>query len=218
MKRPGDPGYKWPLALFLRATLGPTVRVLWRMRIFGIENIPADTGAILAGNHQSYADPVLLWCIAPRRTHFMGKSELWDNKLLGWACTRVWAFPVRRGRADRAAMRMATDFVTSGDLIGMFPEGTRNPEEGLGEAHEGVAFISMRSGGPVVPVGLVGTERIRPKGTRFMRFPRVTISFGEPIHPDSYEHLDRSERLKAMTADIMRAIAGQIDRAKERER
>ncbi len=215
MRRPGDPGYTWPFARFLEITVGPASRLMWRIRVQGLENIPDTHGAILAGNHSSYADPVFLWCFAPRRPRFMGKSEIWDSKVMAWAVDRVGAFPVRRGAADRQAIRMATDFLAAGELVGMFPEGTRNQDEGLGQAHGGVAFVSMRSGASIIPVGIVGTDRIRPKGTRLVHFPRVTISFGAPVCPEAYEHLDRKDRQEAMTADVMRRITEEIDRAKE---
>lgn len=214
MTGPASPSYRWTLARFLRVTVAKLLVLLFRVRAIGLENLP-DGGAILAGNHQSYADPVLLWCKTPRPAHFMAKAELWEVPIVGWVVARVWAFPVRRGAADREAIRTAVELVQEGELVGVFPEGTRHQAEGLGEAHGGAAFVAMRSGAPIVPVGIAGTDRIMPEGKRFIRFPRVTMSFGAPLYPSHYDHLGRKDRVTMMTGEIMRRIAAQIETAKE---
>ena len=123
----------------------------------------------------------------PEETHFIAKSELFENGFLGWALPRVWAFPINRASADREAIQRATDLLKCGEPIGMFPEGTRRKpgaalgEGDLGEAHAGVAFIAMRAGVPVVPVGISGTDKALPPGAKLPRFPRVTIKFGPPV-------------------------------------
>lgn len=204
----------------VHATVGPVLLQVYRTRFFGSENVPADTGAILAGNHVSYLDPALLWCGAPRHVHFMAKSSLFDGAFMGWALPRLWAFPVRRGEADRAAIATATDLARAGDLVGIFPEGTRvrpeSAEAELGEAQGGVAFIAMRAEVPVVPVGIAGTELAMPPGARFPRFPHVTVQFGEPVHPADFTSGGRRERVAAMTEEIMRRISASLAQAKGR--
>lgn len=197
---------------FVRATAGRVLLAIFRVRFLGIENVPA-TGAILSGNHVSYADPALLWCGSPRQVHFMAKRELWDTGWLGWALDRFWAFPVRRGEADRTSIQTATELLKSGELVGIFPEGTRK-HEGMGEAQQGAAFIAQRAGVPIVPIGIAGTEKIKPRGQRFMRFPRVTIAFGTPVASGDFEDMGRKERVEAMTARVMERIVEQIDIAR----
>ena len=194
----------------LRASVGKLLLAVFRVRIQGEENIPAG-GAILCGNHVSYADPALLWCAVPRQTHFMAKSELFVKGPIAWGLPRVWAFPVRRGEADRAAITTATELLKRGELVGIFPEGTRQ-RDGMGEAQQGAAFIAMRAGVPLVPVGIAGTDKIKPKGSRRMRFPRVTIRYGEPVaFTDIDESLgDRKARMELLTAEVMRRIAAQL--------
>jgi 1-acyl-sn-glycerol-3-phosphate acyltransferase len=196
----------WAFAWVLRATVGRFLLALYRVRFVGEQRVP-ETGAVLAGNHVSYLDPVLLWCGSPRPTHFMAKVELWDSSALGWALDRFWAFPVDRAGADRASITTATALLKAGDLVGMFPEGTRKRDDSgeLGEAHGGVAFVAIRAGVPVVPVGIVGTEKAWPAGKRLPRIVSVTIRYGEPVHPDDFEG-SRKERVAAMTAEIMRRI------------
>jgi 1-acyl-sn-glycerol-3-phosphate acyltransferase len=194
-----------------RVVLSP----LFRVRMVGMENVPAG-GALLAGNHVSYMDPVLLWSTAPRPVHFMAKAELWSSRILAWFLPRFWAFPVRRGEPDRTAIVHATEVLTAGGLVGVFPEGTRaeDPSE-TREAHGGAAFIALRAGVPVVPMAFVGTERIWPRGARFPRLARATIRFGVPIDvaavaPDA----GRKERVVTLTGIIMERIAGELEQAR----
>lgn len=196
----------WAFAYFVRATLGRLLLTLYRVRFLGEDNVPAG-GAVLAGNHVSYLDPILLWSGAPRPTHFMAKLELWRVGVLGWALDQFWAFPVNRQGADRASITTATGLLERGEFVGMFPEGTRQREgaEDMGEAHGGVSFIAMRAGVPVVPVGIAGTERAWPRGRKLPRLVRVTVRYGQPVHPDEFTG-SRKERVAAMTAEIMRRI------------
>lgn len=206
---------KQTLGKVLRPTVGRLFLVLFKTRTHGLGNIPAG-GAIIAGNHVSHMDPVLLWCCAPRPVHFMAKRELWDGWFLRWFLPRAWAFPVNRGGADRSAIESATRFLKDGDLVGIFPEGTRAQDaESLGEAHGGAAFIAMRAGVPVVPAAFVGTENVMPKGKRLPRLRRVTVSFGQPIDPASFTQGGRKERVDAMTSAIMDRISAEIVHAKE---
>jgi 1-acyl-sn-glycerol-3-phosphate acyltransferase len=191
----------------------PLFMAAFRVRVIGRENVPESGGAVLAGNHVSYMDPVLLWEFAPRRPHFMGKSELFKG-FVGWVLTRVYAFPVVRGSADRTAIATATKILTDGDLVGIFPEGTRASDGSAGEAHDGVSFIAMRAGVPVIPVAFVGTDRVLPRGQRFIRPARVTIKFGAPIDPASFTEGTRKEQMAALTATIMKRIAEELDAAR----
>ena len=205
------------LARALRATGAPLLLAAYRTRSTGAENVPAG-GAILAGNHVSYLDPILLWCDAPRPAHFMAKLELWESRFIGAALDRLWAFPVHRGAPDRAAVTRATELLQSGMLVGIFPEGTRHhaedPEE-LGKANAGAAFLAMRAGVPVVPVGIHGTAEALPRGARIPRFPRVAIRYGQPVRPEEFSEGGRKERVEAMTEEIMRRIAQAMQQAKE---
>jgi 1-acyl-sn-glycerol-3-phosphate acyltransferase len=209
----GQGAAPWRLAHFLHATVGKFIMALYRTRILGAENLPPEGGFVLAGNHVSYLDPVLLWCASARPTHFIAKQELFDAVGVGWLLRRVWAFPIKRASADREAIGRATALLKHGEPVGIFPEGTRQAAGAAdaepGEAHAGVAFIAVRSDAPVVPVGISGTERALPRGAWFPRFPRVTIYYGAPVRPEEFAALGRKERLGAMTAEIMRRIAEQ---------
>ena len=201
------------LAETIRPIAWPFIMAAFRVRVVGRENVPTTGGVILAGNHVSYMDPVLLWEFAPRRTHFMAKSELFKG-FVGWFLSRVYAFPVVRGSADRTAITTATKLLQDGEIVGIFPEGTRSSDGEAGEAHGGVSFIAMRAGVPVVPVAFVGTEKVLPRGQKFIRPARVSISFGAPIDPADFTEGSRKERMEALTATIMRRIGEELDSAR----
>ncbi len=200
---------RWRLARFLRATAAKLVLALYRTEFSGIENVPAEGGFVLAGNHVSYLDPVLLWCGVPRETHFIAKQELFETPVVGWGLRRVWAFPITRGSADREAITRATTLLKNGEPVGIFPEGTRQSADSdeVGEGHAGVSFIAMRAAAPVVPVGISGTEKALPRGAKLPRFPKVRVHYGPAVHPDDFAEGGRKERTEAMTREIMSRIA-----------
>lgn len=210
----GPDAPSWWFGYLVRNTVGWFASRLYRVRFIGAENVPAG-GAILAGNHVSYLDPVLLWAGSVRPAHFMGKIELWETRWLGWCLDNFWVFPVNRAGADREAIMTASRLLGQGELVGIFPEGTRKREnqEELGEAQGGVAFIAMRAGAPIVPVGIAGTDRAWPPGKKIPRLVKVTISYGEPISPDDFEG-GRKEKVEAMTAAVMRRIAAEREKAR----
>jgi 1-acyl-sn-glycerol-3-phosphate acyltransferase len=197
---------------FARTFLIPIVNLLFRIRILGLENIPQGA-AILAGNHVSYADPVVLWGNAPRLPHMVAKSELWDLPIIRWILDGAGVFPVHRDSLDRTFLQTATRLLDEGHLLGIFPEGTRHREPGLGEGNEGVAFIAIRANVPVVPVGIAGTDKIVPPGAKFPRLPRVTIVVGEPLFPEDVPSGSRKERVTMFTGTIMEAIECELERA-----
>ncbi|MCX8008014.1 MAG: 1-acyl-sn-glycerol-3-phosphate acyltransferase [Coriobacteriia bacterium] len=192
----------------------PLIRTAFRVRDRGRENLPSSGPAIIAGNHRSYMDPVILWSICPRPVAFMAKRELFTG-FLGWALPRLWAFPVDRRGADRAALLRATEVLSEGGVVGIFPEGTRQYDDSLGEAHGGAAFVALRASAPIVPVGIVGTAAVWPRGQRLPRLRRVTIVYGEPIRPEEFPHGSRREQVEELTRRIMERIAECVEAAKE---
>jgi 1-acyl-sn-glycerol-3-phosphate acyltransferase len=205
------------LARCVKATAGKLVLLVFRTRVNGWENVGGG-GAIIAGNHVSYMDPILMWCAARRPVHFMAKRELWDNSIIAWALPRLWGFPVSRGQADRGAIQTATELLQAGELVGVFPEGSRrqDADAGLGEAQGGAAFLALRAGVPVVPVAFVGTDRVWPKGAKVPRLARTAIRIGAPIDTNSVApNAGRKERVEALTGVIMERIAEELSSARE---
>ena len=196
----------WPLAAFF----WPMFRILFRWRISGVENVPAG-GAIIAPNHQSFFDiplVALVLALHGRRTHFMAKSELFRNPVFAWIIRGLLAFPVRRGAPDRMAIRYAIERLKQGELVVIFPEGTRSKTGQLKEAEAGLSLIAARAGAPVVPVGIAGT-RLMFSST--CRFPQVKIVFGSPIYLGRDEN-DGNGTAENLGPQVMAAISDLIDR------
>lgn len=166
-------GYKI-LHMFLRFFFS----VVFRWKTMGIENIPVQGGVIIAANHISLWDPPVVGSAIFRPVHFMAKEELFSIPVFSWIITRLNAFPVRRGSADRGAIRKAITLLEQGEVIGLFPEGTRNKTEKLGQPEPGVAMIAHKVGVPIVPTAVIGTNKIGKNG---ILFPRFIVKFGKPI-------------------------------------
>jgi 1-acyl-sn-glycerol-3-phosphate acyltransferase len=181
-----------------------------RTRWVGKEHLP-EGGFVLASNHVSNLDPFLLalplW--PDRYIRYMAKAELF-NRWLGWAMRAIGTFPVRRGEADADAMRTAFQLLREGEIIGMFPEGTRARKglrkKHIPKAHAGTARIALTAGVPLVPAAIAGTDRLLSRG-------RISIAFGPPIEVADLEGLPRREAAAVATERLMAAIsslAGEI--------
>lgn len=178
-------------------------RLFHRYRVEGLENVPAQGGVLLVANHASYADPPLLGSAMRRPVHFMAKAELFKIPFLSWALPRVNAFPVRRGGADRTAIRTAIELLEAGEVIGIFPEGTRTHTGELLPQQRGAAFIALKAKVPVVPVAIVGTfKSVRWRGV-LPRFNRFLVRIGEPIDLSPLRDSDRGKESVDRAAAIM---------------
>jgi 1-acyl-sn-glycerol-3-phosphate acyltransferase len=146
----------------------------------GEENVPVAGPVLLVSNHVSYLDPVAIGDASPRRVVFMAKHELFQVRALGFLLRGVDSFPVRRGEPDRQAFKNTLAMLEEGRVVCIFPEGTRHMGEGLGEAEPGAALFAQRTGCPVVPVFVSGTNRMLDHRGRLHR-ARVVVSFGSPF-------------------------------------
>jgi 1-acyl-sn-glycerol-3-phosphate acyltransferase len=151
--------------------------IVFRWRISGVENIPAG-GAIIAANHISLWDPPVVGTAIPRRAHFMAKEELFANPVFGWLISKLGAFPVRRGAADRTAIKTALTLLKNGSILVIFPEGTRSKDGKLGAPEAGLALLALKAGVPVIPAAVIGTNKIFRDGHVL---PKFCIRFGKPI-------------------------------------
>lgn len=169
-----------------------TYRTTWRLvrmlvplfggvTVRGAENIPEEGPVILASNHAGYMDPPYLSQIMDRQLHMMAKEELFKVPVLGRYIRALAAFPVKRGTADRAALREAAARLKQGHVLGIFPEGTRSPDGTLGQAEKGFALLARQTGAPIVPVAIEGTNAILPKGVKWPRRHHVQITIGPPF-------------------------------------
>jgi len=172
------------------------------------QHVPATGPVILAANHISFFDTVVLMLSVPRRTYFVGKAEYLNNWKTRALFPALGLIPIEReaARSAHAALDVAASVLREGHALGIYPEGTRSRDGLLHKGHTGVAQLALLTGAPIVPVGLIGTDRIQPVGARVPRpFRRGEIRFGEPLDPANYGGPSRRRR-QMMTADLMEAI------------
>src|SRR5688572_19689874 len=190
--------------------LTPYLRLFFRIRVEGRENIPERGAAILASNHISFCDSFFLPLVVPRRVRYVAKAEYFDNWKVAWFFKANGHIPIRRGEgADwKRAMESAAEVLDAGGLFGIYPEGTRSKDGRLHRGHTGVAMLAARTGAPVVPIGLVGTDKAQPVGAKMMRpFKTVTIRIGPPIDFSAQAGQPQGQRmLRAMTDTVMTEI------------
>ena len=190
-----------------RGALFPLHRALWRPVIEGAERIPARGAAVLSPNHESLLDPFFLALAAPRRRiHYMAKSELWGYPGLGSVMESFAAFPVRRGESDGTAIAGALDLLRAGELVGVFPQGTCLPYRER-RWRRGAARLALEAGCPLVPVGLVNTERALQPRTKKVGLPQVRILVGEPLQVDAGPGPVTPEAAEELTARLEAAVA-----------
>ena len=158
-------------------------RLYFRATYEGLEHVPAGGPFLLAPNHRSNVDFFLVSGVCRRRIRYMGKESLWDSRLLGGFISALGAFPVHRGKADREAMRRCIAILERGEPLVVFPEGTRRTGARIEGLHDGTAYIATRTGVPIIPAGIGGTERAMRRGQVVPRPVKVHVLVGPPILP-----------------------------------
>lgn len=191
----------------LKVLLTPLLRAGYRVRIEGREHLPKRGPVIVAANHRSFLDSLFLpMAIGWRRLTFVAKAEYFDKRRTAWFFRGVGQIPIRRsgGGASQAALAAATEVLYAGKPFGIYPEGTRTRDGVTHRGHTGVARLSLATGAPIVPVGLVGTDECQPTDARLPRlFRPVTIRFGPPISPERYRADEEGLALRALTDEVM---------------
>ncbi|MDP2712112.1 MAG: 1-acyl-sn-glycerol-3-phosphate acyltransferase [Solirubrobacteraceae bacterium] len=186
-----------------RAVLQPFFLLYFRMKRVGMEHVPADGPLIIASNHRSFMDPFVIGMLLRRPTYFVAKTELFHNRFVAWLLSSLGAFPVERGHGDRDAMITARAILERGDVVVIFPEGTRTRPGALGAPKRGVGRLALETGAPVLPVALIGTGAIR-RGWR-IRPHKVRIRAGRPLR---FPHVEEPSPAlaRAVTARIWPCI------------
>ena len=200
--------------------LGPLLRFIFRPWVRGVENVPSSGAAILASNHLSFSDSIFLPLQGPRPVVFLAKSEYFTGKgikglLVKWFFKSTGQLPIDRsgGKASEAALNTGLSVLEQGQLLGIYPEGTRSPDGRLYRGRTGIARMVLEAKVPVIPVAMIDTEKVQPIGTRLPRVRRVGIVYGKPLDFSRFDGMEGDRIvLRAVTDEIMyelKKISGQ---------
>ena len=202
---------------FVRAVIAGFCRLFWRLDIRGTENIPATGPFILSPVHRSNIDTPLVCALTRRPLRYMGKREMWKYSWSAWFFTSLGGFPVDRGQADREALRSCAEVLNRGEPLVLFPEGTRQSGPTVEHLYDGAAYLAMKTGAPIVPVGIGGSEAAMPKGARFIRPVKVRMVVGEPLEPKRAEGGGRASRraVRELTEELQTCLQSLFDEAQK---
>ncbi len=197
-----------------RIALGPMLKLVFRPKSYGVENVPTEGPAILASNHLSYADWLFMPLVVPRMVRFVAKAEYFTTPgVKGWLQKTFFSgtgnIPIDRGGADAAAGALisAKRVLAEGELFGIYPEGTRSHDGRLYRGKTGIARLALETGVPVIPVAVVGTDVVAPPGKKFGTITRPTVRFGEPMDFSRYAGMENDRYiLRSVTDEIMYEI------------
>nr|WP_223231040.1 lysophospholipid acyltransferase family protein [Microbacterium jejuense] len=195
--------------VFGRMIVAPLARIVYRPRIEGKANVPKSGPVIFASNHLSFIDSVAIPVAAPRPVHFLAKASYFDKPASRWFFTAIGAIPVQRGAGQAAldALDQQRELLDEGRAVALYPEGTRSLDGRLYKGRTGVAFLALQTGAPVVPVGLIGTDKVMPVGARMPnRKPRATVRFGAPLDLSHHGPASSGKARRLATDEIMSAI------------
>ena len=198
----------------IHSALPPLLKAVWRPRVFGVGNVPKHGGVILASNHLSFVDSVVIPSVAPRKVVFLAKSDYFNGRGVRGTAQRLWfeglgMLPVDRDDTQAAidSLETALEVLGRGEAFGIYPEGSRSRDGRLYRGRTGVAHLALTAGVPVVPVGLQGTERIQPVGSNRPRLARVTVKFGQPLDfTGRADGVPLGRARREVTDEIMTAI------------
>lgn len=225
--RPGDDVEIWTGAptrstrvsyAIVRGLFAVVFKLLGRVEVVGAEKVPASGAFVLAPVHRSNVDFALTSLVTKRPMRYMGKDSIWKSKLLGRFVAMLGAFPVHRGSADRDALRACTEIVGGGSPLVMFPEGTRQHGPVVHDLFDGTAYVAAKTGVPIIPMGIGGSEAMLPKGAKLPRRSKLVLVIGDPIPAPPRTDAGRMPRsaVAAMTKDLDRVLQDLFDEAQAR--
>lgn len=194
--------------------LGPLLRLLYRPKVTGQANVPDSGPAIIAVNHNSFMDSIFVPLMVKRHITYLAKDEYFITPGIKGFFMRMFfsgvgQVPINRdgGSASEAALRTGVSVLSRGELLGIYPEGTRSPDGKLYRGRTGVARMALEAGAVVVPVAVTGSREVQPAGTRIPRIKKISIDFGEPLDFSRYEGMENDRFvLRSMTDEIMYEI------------
>lgn len=191
--------------------LGPVLKTLFRPWVKGLDNVPAEGAAILASNHLSFSDSIFMPVMVPRPVVFLAKSEYFTGKGIKGKLTATFfrltnQLPMDRsgGAASALSLNAGMDVLKNGSLLGIYPEGTRSPDSRLYRGKVGVARLALQARVPVIPVAMIGTDKVQPIGKRMPNIRRIGMIFGEPLDFSRYYGMEDDRLIqRSVTDEIM---------------
>ena len=188
-------------------TISPTLRGIWRVHATGVHHVPEHGAAIIASNHLSYSDHYFMPSVVPRQIFFISKAQHFDVPIQRWFFEQVGVIPLRRGEGDNEAFTRSLQVLAEGDLFGIYPEGTRSTDGKLHKGRTGVARLALLAKVPVIPVGMIGTDKVLPKGKKLPRLDKVTIHVGAPLEFAQHYGQESDRKVtREITDRVMQAI------------
>lgn len=194
------------LRLLGLATVAP---FYFRLKVTGKEHLPKQGGFIIASNHRSHLDPVILGFASPRILSYMARDTLFQIPGLNWLMSSLNAYPIKRGEADVGALRLGLRLILEGSALVVFPEATRSVTGELGKGKPGVAMIALRSGAPVIPAWIEGTQCAMPRGAKGIKPAKVSVTFGPPV---SFDDLLKQPLERETYHEALGRIMGRIEK------
>jgi len=183
--------------------------LLFRIRTFGRERIPKVGGVLLVANHQSFLDPVIVSVGLQRQVCFFAREDLFRGRFFPWFIQSLGAFPVKRGSADTGAIKAAIERLRAGEVVLLFPEGTRTPDGSVGAFHSGMCMIAVRGKAVMLPAAIDGAFEAWPRGRKLFTFSPVRVGYGDPIDLAGKKRKDYdsiSEEVRGIILNIRRAM------------
>jgi 1-acyl-sn-glycerol-3-phosphate acyltransferase len=225
--RPGDDARTWlgPPSLLTRVSYAivrglilAVAKLFGSIRIEGLEKVPDSGAFVLAPVHRSNIDFALTSLLTRRPMRYMGKDSIWKSRPLGRFVSMLGAFPVHRGTADRESLRACTDIIDGGSPLVMFPEGQRRSGPIVETLFDGTAFVASKTGVPVVPVGIGGSENVTPKGAKFLKRSPLVMIVGDPIPAPERTEAGRVPRtaVRDLTVALQAELQKLFDEAQAR--
>lgn len=191
---------------FARAILLPFFKIFFRLKVFGKENFPAAGPVIVASNHASFLDPIIVGIITPRKMNFLARDTLFRSRIFAKILYSVNVLPLKREKRDINAFRSSLRLLSEGKALLIFPEGTRSQDGNLQKPRYGIGLLEALSGAAILPCYVKGSMDALPRHSALPKFKPISVHFGAPLRFEGYILKDKKERYRQVAEQVMQAI------------
>ena len=197
---------------FVHSIMRLVLKVLFRLEVKGRDNIPKRGGVILAAHHESFLDPVVVSIASPRQVYFLAREELFQLGFFSWIIRNLNALPISRERMQMGIARKSLEILRKGEVLLLFPEGTRSPADTIAEGKRGVGLIAYNANVPVIPVFVKGSGQALPRDRKWITSQKVWVVFGKPMYPEISEGKTKKETYQEFSDKVMEEMKKLQDR------